>query len=49
MPQDIIDYRDQKLVDHINRILGSMGSSFTAIQQFLCLFTIHPFVLPQPL
>lgn len=45
MPHDIIDNRDQKLLDHINRILRPTESACTAKQQFICHSTIHPFVL----
>jgi superfamily II DNA or RNA helicase len=34
MPNDIIDNRDQKLVDHINRILGSTESARFAVGYF---------------
>jgi superfamily II DNA or RNA helicase len=34
MPHDIIDNRDQKLVDHINRILGSTDSARFAVGYF---------------
>jgi superfamily II DNA or RNA helicase len=34
MPHDIIDNRDQKLVDHINRILGSTESARFAVGYF---------------
>lgn len=34
MPHDIIDNRDQKLVDHINRILGFTDSARFAVGYF---------------
>jgi len=34
MPHDIIDNRDQKLVDHINSILGSTDSARFAVGYF---------------
>lgn len=34
MPHDIIDNRDQRLVDHINRILGSPDSARFAVGYF---------------
>jgi hypothetical protein len=34
MPHDIIDNRDQRLVDHINRILGSTDSARFAVGYF---------------
>ena len=34
MPHDIIDNRDQKLVDHINRILGTTDSARFAVGYF---------------
>jgi len=34
MPHDIIDNRDQKLVDHINSILGSTESARFAVGYF---------------
>jgi hypothetical protein len=40
MPHNIIDNRDQKLVDHINSILGVASNLHSAI---------HPFAPPQPL
>ena len=35
MPHDIIDNRDQKLVDHINSILGSTDSARFAVGYFI--------------
>ena len=49
MPRVIIDNRDQKLVDHINRILGFTETTRFAVGQFTCLFPIRPFAHSQPL
>jgi hypothetical protein len=49
MPHDIIDNRDQKLADHINRILGSTASARFAVLHVRRFLLTHRFIHRQPL